>query len=76
MWIQIKPMHENVKTELEKLFSLEERIDYILQNFKVINIFINTGFILHNRTTVVLFSNPSIFVLILETVVQIEMCFY
>uniref|UniRef100_A0A914LGE7 Nudix hydrolase domain-containing protein n=1 Tax=Meloidogyne incognita TaxID=6306 RepID=A0A914LGE7_MELIC len=34
MWIQIKPMHENVKTELEKLFSLEERIDYILQNFK------------------------------------------
>uniref|UniRef100_A0A915NGM8 Nudix hydrolase domain-containing protein n=1 Tax=Meloidogyne floridensis TaxID=298350 RepID=A0A915NGM8_9BILA len=34
MWIQIKPMHENVKTQLEKLFSLEERIDYILQNFK------------------------------------------
>jgi len=40
-------MHENVKTELEKLFSLEERLDYILQNFKVKNIFfINTGFIL------------------------------
>nr|CAD2182340.1 unnamed protein product [Meloidogyne enterolobii] len=34
MWIQIKPVKDNAKDELEKLFSLEERLDYILQNFK------------------------------------------
>ena len=37
MWIQIEPVDKeiDVKTELEKLFSLEERIDYILENFEV-----------------------------------------
>ncbi|CAK5083292.1 unnamed protein product [Meloidogyne enterolobii] len=36
MWIQIEPVDKgiNVKAELEKLFSLEERIDYILENFE------------------------------------------
>lgn len=37
MWIQIEPADKeiDVKSELEKLFSLEERIDYILENFEV-----------------------------------------
>nr|CAD2206918.1 unnamed protein product [Meloidogyne enterolobii] len=36
MWIQIEPADKeiDVKTELEKLFDLEERIDYILENFE------------------------------------------
>jgi len=42
MWIQIEPVDKeiDVKSELEKLFSLEERIDYILENFEVKDFFL------------------------------------